>query len=307
MRIVFMGTPQFAVSSLNKLIENEFNIATVFTQPDRKSGRGYKVLPPPVKVVAQQNDIPVLQFDKIRSEQGVAALKALAPDLIITAAFGQILSKEILDIPTFGCINVHASLLPKYRGAAPIQWAIINGEKTTGVTIMYMDVGLDTGDIISKIPVDITYEMTGGQLYEILAERGAELLVKTLRDIQNGTSVRIKQNDSESSYYPPLNKELGRIDWTKPAEDTRNLIRALFPIMSAYTYSGGGVFKIWEASVEEGEALPGQIISADSKNGLLVGTGKGLLRIEILQAPGSKRMSAVDYLRGKSIKTEYFQ
>ncbi|MBT3320220.1 MAG: methionyl-tRNA formyltransferase [Clostridia bacterium] len=307
MRIVFMGTPQFAVSSLNNLIESDYDIAAVFTQPDRKSGRGHKLNPPPVKVVAQENDIPVLQFSKIKSPQGVAALKVLQPDIIVTAAFGQILSKEILDIPKLGCINVHASLLPKYRGAAPIQWAIINGETQTGVTIMYMDVGLDTGDIISAESIEITDNMTGGDLYDKLAVLGADLLIETLRNVENGSASRTKQIEEQSSYYPMLNKKLGRIDWTKSAEEIRNLVRGLFPIMSAYTYIGDDMYKIREASVEQGTALPGQIVCADAKQGLLVGTGKDLLRVDLLQAPGSKSMDAIGYLCGKSITAERFE
>ena len=307
MRIVFMGTPTFAVYSLKKLIESEYDIAAVVTQPDRKSGRGHKLMPPPTKVVAQEHDIAVLQFDKIKSEQGVAAITQLKPDLIVTAAFGQILSKEILVIPTLGCINVHASILPKYRGAAPIQWAIINGEKVTGVTIMYMDVGLDTGDIISFENVDIPDEITGGELYEKLAVLGAELLVKPLADIESGTAPRIAQNDNESTYFPPLNKQLGKIDWSKPAKDIHNLVRALYPIMSAYTFIGDDIYKVWKTNVEQGEAPAGEIITANQKQGILVGTGEGILRIEVLQAPGSKRMRAVDYLRGKSITAERFE
>lgn len=307
MKIVFMGTPQFALLSLKKLIDTGYDIAAVFTQPDRKSGRGHKLTPPPVKVVAQKNGIPVFQFDKIKSPQGVAALKQLAPDIVITAAFGQILSKEILDIPKLGCINVHASLLPKYRGAAPIQWTIINGEKTTGVTIMYMDVGLDTGDIISTKSVEITDDMTGGVLYDTLAHIGADLLVSTLKDIESGTASRTKQVESDSSYFPMLRKQLGQIDWTKSAHEIRNLVRALVPGMSAYTTIGEDTYKIWEASVQNGSAAPGQIVSADPKQGLIVGTGKGLLRIDVLQAPGSKRMNAENYLRGKSITAERFE
>ena len=307
MKIVFMGTPQFAVRSLEKLISSGYDVAAVFTQPDRKSGRGHKLSPPPVKVVAQQNGIPVFQYDKIKSPQGVEALKSLAPDIVVTAAFGQILSKEILDIPRLGCINVHASLLPKYRGAAPIQWAIINGETETGVTIMYMDVGLDTGDIISAQSIEITDDMTGGMLYDALAHIGADLLVTTVNDIENGTASRTKQDEEQSTYFPMLNKQLGLIDWTKSAHDIRNLVRALVPGMSAYTHIGEDTYKIREASVQTGCAAPGQIICADSRQGLLVGTGKDLLRIDELQAPCSKRMSATDYLCGKSITAERFE
>lgn len=301
-----MGTPWFAVPSLKKLIDNSYDIVAVVTQPDRKSGRGHKLTPPPVKELAQEHSIPVLQFEKIKSDEGVAALKELNPDMIVTAAFGQILSKQILDIPKLGCINVHASILPKYRGAAPIQWAVINGEKTTGVTIMYMDVGLDTGDIISTVTTDITEDMTGGELYEKLAVLGADLLVNTLPNIEDGSAGRQKQNEEDSSYYPPLSKELGRIDWRKNAREIHNLIRALNPVMSGYTAQEDSVYKIWQTSVLEGSAPVGKVITADQKKGIIVGTGEGLISIDIIQAPNSKRMKATDFLRGKSLVSEQF-
>lgn len=301
MRIVFMGTPEFAVPSLKALIEGGYDIAAVVTQPDRKAGRGHKLMPPPVKVLAQEHDIPVLQYQRIKSPEGVAALKAIRPDLIVTAAFGQILSKEILDIPPLGCINVHASLLPKYRGAAPIQWAIIQGETKTGVTIMYMDEGLDTGDIISMREVPIGYDTMGGELYEKLARVGAELLTETLPAILDGTASRTPQDNEQASYFPPLSKELGRIDWTKPAREIRNLVRALDPVMGAYAHIGGEVIKIWRASVEPGKAEPGRIVQADAKNGLVIGTGDGLLRVEEMQAPCCRRMTPREYFCGRTL------
>jgi methionyl-tRNA formyltransferase len=301
MRIVFMGTPAFAVPSLMALIEGGYDVAAAVTQPDRKSGRGHKLTPPPVKAVAEAHGIPVLQFQRIKSPEGVAALKELAPDLIVTAAFGQILSKEILDIPPLGCINVHASLLPKYRGAAPIQWALIKGEKRTGVTIMYMDVGLDTGDIISMREVPIGDDTTGGELYGTLAEVGASLLADTLPAVLGGTASRTPQDNEESSYYPPLSKELGQIDWTKPAREIRNLVRALDPVMGAYAHVGGEVIKIWRAAVEPGTAEPGRIVRSDNKCGLVIGTGDGLLRVEEMQAPCCRRMTPCEYFCGKSL------
>ncbi len=306
MRIVFMGTPYFAVTSLEKLIEAGHDISAVVTQPDRKCGRGQKPKQPPVKLTALENDIPILQFDRIKSDEGVEAVKERSPDMIVTAAFGQILSKQILDIPKLGCINVHASLLPEYRGAAPIQWAIINGEEKTGVTIMYMDEGLDTGDIISFAKTDITDDMTGGALYEKLAFLGADLLIETIKDIENGTAKRIKQDDNESSYYPPLSRQLGLIDWSKSAEDIRNLIRALDPVMGAYSYQGEDMYKMWKASVLNGSATPGRVVEADQKKGLIVGTGSGLLKIEEIQAPCCRRMSAPDFLRGNKLSSESF-
>lgn len=301
MKIVFMGTPQFAVPSLQALIDGGYQIAAVVTQPDRKSGRGHKLMPPPVKELAEKHGIHVLQFQRIKTPEGVAALKTLAPDLIVTAAFGQILSKEILDIPPMGCINVHASLLPKYRGAAPIQWAIINGESRTGVTIMYMDVGLDTGDIISMKEVPIGEDMTGGELYDQLSAVGAELLAETLKDMEAGTASRTTQDDAQSSYYPPLSKDMGQIDWTRPAWQIRNLVRALDPIIGAYATVGGEVIKIWRASVEQGTAEPGQIVQSDNKCGLAIGTGEGLLRVEEMQAPCCRRMTPREYFCGKSL------
>ena len=307
MKIVFMGTPQFAVPSLQKLIGSGYEIAAVITQPDRKSGRGYKLLPSPVKKLAQQSGIKVLQFEKVRSPEGVEAVKNIAPDIIVTAAFGQILPKSILDIPPLGCINVHASLLPAYRGAAPIQWAIINGESRTGVTIMYMDPGLDTGDIISSVSIDIGERTTGGELYSELSALGAELLVKTLGDIESGAAVSIKQDESKSSYYPPLSKELGRIDWNKSAKEIYNLIRALDPVMGTFAFIGGDNIKIWSSSVFPGSAAPGLLVCADAKQGLVVGTGEGLLRVESMQAPGTKRMSPAEFFRGRKLNGERFE
>ena len=306
MKIVFMGTPAFAVPGLNKLIENGYDIAAVVTQPDRKSGRGHKVAPPPVKTAAQKHGIPVLQFERIKNDDGIAALRDIAPDIIITAAFGQILPKAILDMPPLGCINVHASLLPKYRGAAPIQWAIINGEAQSGVTIMYMDEGLDTGDMISSAVTEITNDMTGGELYEILAYQGADLLIHTLKSIENGTALRTQQRKEDASYYPPLSKELGAIDWHKPARDIYDLIRALNPVMSAYGVMGQEKIKIWNASVTEGTAAPGKIVCADAKEGLVVGTGDGLLRVETVQMPGTKRMTPQEFFRGRCLPGEQF-
>ncbi len=306
MKIIFMGTPQFAVPSLEKLISSGYEIAAVVTQPDRKSGRGYKLVAPPVKELALQHDIPVLQFQKIKSPEGVAALKEAAPDMIVTAAFGQILSKEILDIPHMGCLNVHASLLPKYRGAAPIQWAIMNGETYTGVTIMYMNEGLDTGDIINMAGVEIGEQTTGGELYNTLSELGANLLIETIASITGGTASRIKQDDSQSSYYPPLSRSLAEIDWRKTAKQIHDLVRALDPIMGCVSHIGGEKIKIWRTQAEEGRSKPGHIVAASSEEGLLVGTGDGLLRILEMQAPGGKRMPATDYLRGKKLPGRRF-
>lgn len=306
MKIVFMGTPEFSVPSLKALISRGDEIAAVVTQPDRQRGRGHQVLPSPVKAVAQEHGIPVLQFARIKSPEGVAALREIAPDMIVTAAFGQLLSKEILDIPPMGCLNVHASLLPKYRGAAPIQWAIIKGETQTGVTIMYMNEGLDTGDMISSAVVPIPDDMTGGQLYELLAQEGANLLTKAMDDIVSGTAGRAPQNEMEASYYPPLSKELGRIDWTRPSTEIRNLIRALNPVPGTYGRICGHTIKMWAAELTDGQGKPGKIDCADTKRGLVVGTGDGLLRITEMQAPNSKRMSPAAYLCGCAMPGECF-
>ena len=302
-----MGTPQFAVPSLSRLIDGRHDIAAVITQPDRKSGRGYKLISPPVKTAALNAGVPVLQFEKIKSEDGVRAIRDLSPDLIVTAAFGQIFSKELLDIPPHGCINVHASLLPKYRGAAPIQWAIINGEKQTGVTIMFMDEGLDTGDIIASVSVPIGEDMTGGELYDILAEKGADLLAVVVEDIDANAAARTKQKESEASYYPMLKKELGAICWEKPAEEIRNLVRALDPVMGAYAIMNGCTIKIWRTTALPGRSQPGAVVSANGKDGLIVGTGDGLLRVEELQMPGTKRMSSDAFFRGRKLPGESFR
>ena len=307
MKIVFMGTPEFSVPSLNALISRGDEIAAVVTQPDRQRGRGHKVVPSPVKAVAEQHSIPVLQFARIKSPEGVAALRKIAPDMIVTAAFGQILSKEILDIPPMGCLNVHASLLPKYRGAAPIQWAIIKGEMQTGVTIMYMNEGLDTGDMISSVVVPIPDDMTGGQLYELLAWKGAELLTKTMGDIESGKAVRTPQIEADASYYPPLSKELGRIDWNKPSGEIRDLIRALNPVPGTFGQICGHTIKIWAAELLAGRGEPGKIDCADTKRGLVIGTGDGMLRITEMQAPNSKRMSPKAYLCGCTMPGEKFE
>jgi len=304
MRIVFMGTPDFAVPSLEALIQGGYEIAAAVTQPDSKSGRGYAPSEPPVKRIAAKYSIPVLQFKKIKSPEGVEALKKAAPDIIVTAAFGQILSKEILDIPPLGCINVHASLLPKYRGASPVQWAIIKGEKKTGVTIMYMDERLDAGDVISYAETDIGETETGGELYGRLARIGAGLLAETLKKIEKGSAARIKQDESEASYYPPLTKEAGRIDWSKPAKEIYDLIRALDPAPGAYSYAGDGVIKIWSAQTLDGSAPPGEIVEADTA--LVIGTGEGLISVKLLQVPGSRKMTPREFFRGRKLPGERF-
>lgn len=298
MRIVFLGTPEFGVPSLEALIKAGHEVAAVFTQPDRPKGRGKKMEFCPVKACAAVHDIPVYQPVKIRLES-VEDLRALKPDLCVTAAFGQILSQEILDIPVYGTVNVHSSLLPKYRGSSPINWAIICGEEKTGVTTMMTDKGMDTGDILLQKEVDILPGETAGELTERLAEIGAELLVETIGQIEKGICPRIPQNHEQMSYYPMLKKEMGLVDWGMTADDIVCRIRGLSPWPGTYTFIGGEMLKIWQGAAEactEGE--PGDILEADGKKGLLIKAGEGAVRITELQAQGGKRMKAADYLRG---------
>ena len=288
-KIIFMGTPEFAVPTLAALFERE-EIICVVTQPDRPRGRGQKLLPPPVKIFAEEKNIPVLQPQKVKTPEVVAKLAALQADLIVVVAFGQILSQEILDLPKFGCINVHASLLPKYRGAAPIEWAIINGEKLTGITTMQMNAGLDTGDMLLKSEVEITDEMILPELREKLMAAGAETLLKTLEKIRAGTLQPIKQDDSLSNYAPMLKKETGLIDWNKSAREIHNLVRGLYG--GAYTFMNGQKIKIWRTKIhsEKSNGTPGKMKIVDKK--ILIGTGKGTLEILEMQAPNEKKVDA---------------
>lgn len=302
MKIVFMGTPDFAVPCLAEIIQRGYQVLMVVTQPDRPKGRGKKLTAPPVKELALRHNLPVIQPEKVRDPEIVEQLCALKPDCIVVVAFGQILPKSILEIPPLGCINVHASLLPQYRGAAPINWAIINGEKISGVTTMYMDQGLDTGDMILKKQLMIG-EMTAGELYDQMAVIGADLLGETLSLIEKGIAPRIPQIDSESSYAPIMDKNLGKIDWNKSAMDIYNLIRGVNPWPTAYTTYKGENFKIWESRIvdQDCHGKPGQIIKAN-KDGLLVCTGDKLLNIQVVQFQNSKRMTVDEYLRGHAIE-----
>lgn len=288
-RVIFMGTPEFAVPSLAALHERT-EIICVVTQPDRPKGRGHKLQPPPVKVFAEENNLRVIQPLKVKAPEVVAQLAALKPDLIIVVAFGQILSQAILDVPKFGCINVHASLLPKYRGAAPIEWSIIRGEKVTGVTTMQMNAGLDTGDMLLKREVEIPDEMILPELRERLMTIGADLIIETLERLSEIQPV--KQDDSLSTYAPLLKRDTGLIDWSKPAREIHNLIRGL------YGGARSGKFKLWRSRVaEENLSLTaGEVKIVGQK--FFVGTGDGTLEILEIQAPGSKKLSAADFLRG---------
>ncbi|HYE80589.1 MAG TPA: methionyl-tRNA formyltransferase [Clostridia bacterium] len=304
MRIIFMGTPDFAVPCLKELLLQKHDIAAVVTQPDRAKGRGKKLAPPPVKVLAEEAGIPVYQPEKIKTEEFTQVLKALKPDLIIVVAFGQILSQEILDIPPLGCINVHASLLPKYRGAAPINWCIINGEHKTGITTMYMDKGLDTGDIILKRETEISENETAGELHDRLMELGAKVLSETLELLKKGDLVRIPQNNEEASYAPIMTKTLGKIDWSKDAVEIRNLIRGTYPWPGAYSTYSGKVFKIMAADICETAVRhenQGWITRVEMDS-IIVSCGTGSLIIKELQFENEKRMSVGAYLRGHEIE-----
>jgi methionyl-tRNA formyltransferase len=297
LRTVFMGTPDFALQTLQGLIDAGCKMVGVYTQPDRPKGRGKQLAAPPVKELAQKYDIPVYQPLKLRQPEAVAELEALAPDLIVVVAYGQILPKSVLEIPAHGCINVHASLLPKYRGAAPINKAIIDGETETGITTMYMDVGLDTGDMLVKKTLAIGPEETAGELHDRLASLGRETMEETLRRLCAGTLQREVQDDEQSTYASMMKKEDGRIDWNRSAQEIHNHVRGLDPWPGAYTTINGELLKLAETSPEAAEGLAGTVIAAD-KNGVCVACGSGSLRIQQLQLAGRKRLAAADFLRG---------
>ena len=301
LRIVFMGTPEFAVPSLEALISADYNVVGVFTQPDKPKGRGKKVSFSPIKELALHHNIPVFQPNKMR-EDGLPLLKELAPDLCITAAFGQILSQDALDIPKFGTINVHASLLPKHRGSAPVQWAILQGDKTTGVTTMLTDRGIDTGDMLLKSSTDITEDDTAETLLTRLSTMGATLLLTTIENLSNNTLVSEKQNDSESTYDPMLTKELGQINFSDNSQNILRLIRAMNPWPSSYIITGTAPLKVWSAQkaniLKSESTKPGEILLADAKKGFYIATADGAIELLEIQAPNSKRMNAKAYLLG---------
>lgn len=305
MKIVFMGTPDFAVPSLKELI-NKYGVEAVFTQPDRPKGRGKKLAFSPVKEEALKHDIKVYQPEKLKNEKEmIEMLKEMNPDFIIVVAFGQILTKEVLDIPKYGCINLHGSILPMYRGAAPINWAIMNGEKVSGNTTMLMDVGLDTGDMLLKDEVEITDNMTAGELYDILKERGGKLLVDTIEGLVNNTITPEKQSD-ETFYAKMLNKEMAKIDWSKSAKDIHNMIRGLNPWPVAHTLYDGSTMKIFESEVinKNSKEENGKIISV-SKKGIEVSTGDGILLIKKMQFPNSKPLTVEQYINGHEVNKEF--
>ena len=308
MRIVFMGTPEFAVPSLNALLEAGHQVCGVFCQPDKPVGRHQnKLQPPPVKVVAQEHDIPVFQPTKLRDGTALAQLQEWNPELIVVAAYGRILPDEILNLPPKGCINVHSSLLPRYRGAAPIHWAIVNGDEETGVTIMDMATELDAGDIISQVKTPIDSEETVEMLHDRLAQLGGALLVQTVADIAAGTAVRTKQEASQATYAPMLSRALSPIDWKRTAKEIHNQVRGLVPWPATSTDIFGGetvkVFSVCEPDLTT-QKEAGTILAANQQ-GIDVACGDGkVIRILELQAPGSRRMAAADYLRGHPIKVD---
>ena len=302
MRIVFMGTPEFAVPSLQALLDAGYDVVGVFTQPDRPAGRGNKLVAGPVKKLALEKGIPVYQFEKIRRREGREALEALCPDLCVTAAFGQILSQRILDVPKMGTVNVHASLLPRHRGSAPIVWSIKMGDAVTGVTTMLTDAGLDTGAMLLRRETAIGPTETAGELTERLSIMGAELLIETIRGLEAGAIQPVPQNEDEASYEPMLEKEMARIDWTADCDSIDHLVRAFHPWPTAFTQFEGGTLKIHAVRpVPDMAGEPGEVLLADGKRGLYVACGRGAVEVLTLQAPGGKAMEAKAYLRGKSI------
>lgn len=304
MNIVFMGTPDFAVSALCALAK-EHNVTAVFTQPDKPKNRGKKMQFPPVKEKAIELDIPVYQPLSLRKGEdaisSLETLKGLNPDCIVVAAYGQILPKEILDLPRYGCINIHASLLPKYRGAAPIQWCIIDGEKQTGVTTMMMAQGLDTGDMLQTAIVDITETMTAGELHDILAEKGAELILTTLEAVENGALAPEKQDDSLSCYASMISKDMCKIDFSKPARDVYNFIRGMSPSPCAYTFMSDKRLKVYMAQLSDirSDKVCGMVI--DTNEFIVVCGDNNCIRLTEVQGEGGKRMSARDFLRGNKL------
>ena len=302
MRIIYMGTPEFAAIALSAIVK-EHEVVAVVTQPDKPQGRNRKLVPTPVKVKAQEYEIPVYQPEKVREAEMVETLRSYKPDAIVVAAYGQILPESILSIPPYGCINIHASLLPKYRGAAPIERAIIDGETVTGVTTMYMEKGLDTGDMIDKAEVVLDEKETAGSLHDKLMVLGADLLLETLKKLEDGTAVREKQNDEESCYAKMLSKDMGQIDFTKSAREIECLIRGMNPWPSAYTSLDGKTMKVWEADVLDAQSKeePGTIVEVTKKE-IIVATGSNDLALHEIQLAGKKRMQVQAFLLGYQVE-----
>lgn len=300
MRIVFMGTPEFAVPSLQALIDNSYKIAGVFTQPDRPVGRGRKITPPPIKELALANKIPVFQPQHIRKD-GISDLISLKPDVCVTVAFGQILSRKVLEIPPLGTINVHASLLPRHRGCAPIQYAILQGEKKTGITTMLTEVGIDTGDILLQEELKIRDDENAEELSKRLSKLGSKVLIDTLKELERGDLKPVPQVEEDSTYDSMLTREMGRIDFNKTTIEILNHIRALVPWPGAYVDTPFGRLKVWEASKAELKGEAGVVLVADAKQGLIMGTKDGSISFEVIQMPCCPRMGAKDYLMGNRL------
>ena len=304
MKIVFMGTPDFARDSLKAVVEAGHEVALVVTNPDKPKGRGMKLIPSDVKKYAIEQNLEVVQPVKVRNNpEFVEQLKNINPDVICVVAYGKIIPKEILDIPRLGCINVHGSLLPKYRGAAPIQWAVLNGDKETGITTMFMDVGMDTGDMINKEVVQIGDDETTGELWDRLSIIGAKLLVKTLKDLENGTYKREKQGD-DFTVAPMIKNEMAKIDWeNQTSSEIKNLVRGLNPFMGAFSFLNDKKIKIWKVEKlnDKSEKEPGTVLVSDSKAGLVIATNDGAVSVLEIQGENSKRMGISDYLRGNKI------
>jgi len=306
MDIIFMGTPDFAVPTLNALIDDsEIEVKAAVTQPDRKRGRGQSVQFSAVKKTALDSEIQVLQSDNVNREEFMNKLRALSPDFVVVVAFGQKLGEELLNLPKYGCINLHASLLPEYRGSSPIHRAIIDGRKVTGNTTMFMGPGWDDGDIIYQQEIEINRDDTVGDLHDRLAEEGAELMIKTLHDVEAGSAPRIPQNDDEATFAYKIDKSLGEIDWEENAEVIYNLVRGVNPWPGAYTYLKGERVKIWwvgKSEYPDSEKEAGTILKADIEEGILVQSGEGVISIEKLQLPGGKRITAQDFLNGYELE-----
>jgi methionyl-tRNA formyltransferase len=311
LRVVYMGTPDFAVPALRALIASHHDVVGVFTQPDRQRGRGKKVQPPPVKQVAVEHDIPVYQPESVKTDEALDKLEAWEPDVTVVAAYGQILPKRILECPRLGSVNIHASLLPKYRGAAPINWCLVHGEDMTGVTMMKMDEGLDTGPILTAEAVEIPELMTAQELHDVLAELGAEMIVEALDDYAAGELEPTPQDDDASSYAPMLSKKDGRVDWTRTAREVADHIRGFNPWPGAFTYHGeendAHRIKLHLARATTGEGDPGEVLEADPSSGTLrVACGAGAVDILEIQAPGKRAMDAADFLNGYDIEAGEF-
>ncbi len=298
LRVVFMGTPEFAVPTLRAL-HGRFNLLGVVTQPDRPQGRGRKTLPTPVKVAALQLGVPVEEPESIRTAEALTLLGKWAPDVIVVAAYGEILPRSVLELPRMGCVNLHASLLPRHRGASPISAAILAGDESTGVCTILMDEGMDTGDLLLTAEIRVLPRDTTGSLHDRMLEPGADLVVRTLTMMGKGIR-SVKQDESKATYTRPLAKDDGRIDWSAPAEFLDRLVRAMNPWPTAFAVLGEEKIKVWQASAEPGDGPQGTI-TAIRTDGILVGTGKGLLLLEEVQAPGKKRVSAVDFARGRRL------